>query len=266
MAKMAAGTIDSVNVYVPSFAQWMLFGVPLVVVLLFVAWVVLLKLFKPQSEELNLKFDGRWMKTGKAWVVYVTSLATILLWLLGKPLFGLSSSVVALIPVVIFCVTGVMTAKDVRSLSWDVLWLIAGGFALGGAMKETGLSENIVVSTFGSLAPLLLMIVAAGVTTLMATFMSNTATANLLIPLMAAMGVGLSGLDGIGGPMGLIIAVTMAASLGMSPPISTPPNAMAHATGMIESKHLTQNGVVIGIIGLTIMIIFVIFGAMIGLI
>ena len=66
--------------------------------------------------------------------------------------------------------------------------------------------------------------------------------------------------------MGLIIAVTMAASLGMSLPISTPPNAMAHATGMIESKHLTQNGLVIGAIGLTIMIVFVIIGSMIGLI
>ncbi len=266
-AQVAAGTLDAVQVYVPSFGGWMLFAVPLVVVLLAIAWVVLLKLFKPQTDELNLKFEGRWMKTGKAWVVYGTSLATILLWLVGKPLFGLSSSVVAMIPVVVFCVTGVMTAKDVRSLSWDVLWLIAGGFALGGAMGETGLSKNLVETIpFGSLAPLLLMIVAAALTTVMATFMSNTATANLLIPILASVGVSLQGLDGIGGPMGLIIAVTMAASLGMSLPISTPPNAMAHATGMIESKHLTQNGIVIGVIGLTIMIVFVIFGSMLGLI
>lgn len=266
VAQFEAGEIEEVVIHVPSFAEWMLLAVPLVLVLLAIAWFLLLVLFKPQGERLNLTFEGRWMRTPKAWVVYMTGLLTIGLWLVGQPLLGVSASVVALLPVVVFVVTGVMTAKDIRNLSWDVLWLIAGGFALGGAMQASGLSANIVESIpFGALGPLLLVITACAVTTLMATFMSNTATANLLIPLMAAMGVGLGGLETVGGAMGLIIAVTFAASLGMALPISTPPNAMAHATGMVESRHMSQNGVIIGVIGLTLMIAYVILFGVLGL-
>ena len=265
-ALVEAGELAEVTLREPSFAQWMMYGVPLVVVLMLLAWLLLLFLFKPQTERLKLEFEGRWMKTPQAWVVYITGIVTIGLWLVGQPLLGLSASVVGLLPVVVFCVTGVMTAKDVRSLSWDVLWLIAGGFALGGAMATTGLSDNIVASIpFGAFAPLLLIIIAAGVTTLMATFMSNTATANLLIPLMAAMGVGLGDTLGIvGGAMGLVLVVAFASSLGMALPISTPPNAMAHATGMIQSSHMAKNGLIIGIIGLVIMIAYMILITMLG--
>ncbi|TVR48993.1 MAG: SLC13/DASS family transporter [Planctomycetota bacterium] len=264
--QVANGELEAVSLYVPSFAGWMLVAVPLVIVLMAIAWFLLLFLFKPEAKHLDLQFEGRWLKTPKAWVVYITGIVTIALWLVGQPLLGLSASVVGLFPVVVFCVTGVMTAKDVRSLSWDVLWLIAGGFALGGAMQASGLSANIVESIpFGALSPVILVIVAAGVTTLMATFMSNTATANLLIPLMAAMGVGLGGLSSVGGAMGLILAVTFAASLGMALPISTPPNAMAHATGMVESRHMSKNGVIIGVIGLTVMIGYVILAALLGM-
>jgi len=84
----------------------------------------------------------------------------------------------------------------------------------------------------------------------MANFMSHTATANLLLPLMAAAATGMSGLDSVGGPVGLLVAVTFAASLGMSLPISTPPNALASATGMVTTREMAKTGVIIGFAGL----------------
>jgi sodium-dependent dicarboxylate transporter 2/3/5 len=243
---------------VPGFGEWMLMAVPFVIIMLAIAWLLLLMLFKPATEKLELSFKSRWMTSPQAWVVYITSIATIVLWLLGKQL-GLSTYVVALLPVTVFTATGIITAGDLKKLSWDVLWLIAGGFALGGAMQATGLSASVVDAIpFGAMPGLLLLVVAAVLTTTMATFMSNTATANLLIPLMTTLGAAHPGLGMVGGAVGLLIGVTFAASLGMAMPISTPPNAMAHATGMITTGNLAKIGLLIGAIGLTLTVVFVI--------
>ena len=85
---------------------------------------------------------------------------------------------------------------------------------------------------------------------LMANFMSHTATANLLLPIVAALGQTLTSLEGVGGSMALILTVTFAASLGMSLPISTPPNALAHATGELRTPDMAKVGVICGLAGL----------------
>lgn len=236
-----------------TFAQWMLFAVPFVIVLLLLAWLLLIVFFKPRSKRLVVEFKGRWLQSPKAWVVYITSALTILLWLTGGPVHGMSSTVVALIPVAVFCSTGIMTSQDLKTLSWDVLWLVAGGFALGLALEETGLSAALVSSIpFETLPALLIVGIAVVLTYLMATFMSNTAAANLVLPIMAALGLSLSSLVPLGGQMMLILVVTFAASLAMTMPISTPPNAMAYATGWIRTPDMAKAGTAIGVLGLAL--------------
>ena len=237
--------------YAISFDQWMLFAVPLVIILLTIVWIMLTTLYKSDVDEIKLEIKGKFMRTPQAYVVYVIFAGTILLWMTGK-LHGIPSTVVALIPVAVFVATGVITAKDLKTLSWDVLWLISGGFALGGAMEQTGLSSTIVNAIpFDSFSPMLIIIIASVVTMLMATFMSNTATANLLLPIMASLGIGLgASLASVGGFQGLVVGVTLSASLGMALPISTPPNAMAHATGMIDIKAMAKCGAIMSIIGI----------------
>ena len=84
----------------------------------------------------------------------------------------------------------------------------------------------------------------------MANFMSHTATANLLLPIMAALGTSIMSLTRLGGAMMLILAVTMSSSIAMALPISTPPNALAHATGLVETRDLAKIGIIIGVSGL----------------
>jgi sodium-dependent dicarboxylate transporter 2/3/5 len=84
----------------------------------------------------------------------------------------------------------------------------------------------------------------------MANFMSHTATANLLMPILAALGTTLESLAGIGGLTSLIIVAAFSASMGMSLPISTPPNALAHATGAINTNDMAKVGVIIGVVGM----------------
>jgi len=236
-----------------SFVEWMGFGVPFALIMLFISWRVLLWLYRPQTERIELQISGRFQRSPQAIIVYVMFAATVLLWLTER-LHGLNSKVVAMLPVAAFCATGVITAKDLKGISWDVLWLIAGGFALGGAMKATGLNDHLVAAIpFDQFAPWLILLVASLITLTMATFMSHTATANLIMPIMAGLGTALaSALLPIGGGLALVLGVTFAASLGMALPISTPPNAMAHATGMVTTKQMATAGTIICLIGMVL--------------
>lgn len=86
----------------------------------------------------------------------------------------------------------------------------------------------------------------------MANFISHTAAANLLLPLIAALATTMQSLLPYGGEVVLILAVTFAASLGMSLPISTPPNALAYASGNIETRQMAKIGMIIGVVGVLV--------------
>jgi sodium-dependent dicarboxylate transporter 2/3/5 len=233
-----------------SFGKWMLMGLPFVVVLLAFAWFVLNKLFPAQKEKIILSIEGQFLQTPKAYIVYTTFAVTILLWLMGS-FHGMSSYVVALIPVAVFSMFNIINTEDLKRISWDVLWLVSGGIALGMALDKTGLATNAVEAIpFEHFHPLLLIVGAALLCLVMANFMSNTATANLLLPLVAALGSSMTSLVPYGGQVVLIIAVTFSASMGMCLPVSTPPNALAYASGHIKTKQMLKVGLIIGTVGL----------------
>ena len=229
----------------------MIFGVPYVVVMLLLAWIILLWMFPIRTQTVEIKISGQFLKTKEAITVYFVFGLTVILWLLGGGVHGMSSHVVAMIPVTVFVASGIITSDDLKKLSWDVLWLVAGGIALGVGLGKTGLSSSLVAAIpFETLSVVLVPVLAAVVALIMSTFMSNTATANLLLPIMAALGTSLAGLDDIGGGQMLVIGTTFACSLAMAMPISTPPNALAHATGLLDTKQMALSGAIIGVIGL----------------
>jgi sodium-dependent dicarboxylate transporter 2/3/5 len=91
----------------------------------------------------------------------------------------------------------------------------------------------------------------------MANFISHTATAALLVPILAAVAVGLmndpvsaEALGSVGGVATLLVGVAIASSVGMVLPISTPPNALAYATGLIEQKNMVKVGLIVGAVSL----------------
>ncbi|MCG3722102.1 SLC13/DASS family transporter [Vibrio cincinnatiensis] len=232
-----------------TFGEWMAFGVPFVIILMALAWVLIGSLYRAEQKSIELTIKGKFLKTPKAIIVYITFAATILLWLLGS-MHGMDSYTVALIPVAVFSVTGIINKEDLKKISWDVLWLVSGGIALGLALDKTGLAHLMVHSIpFDQYSPYIVLFGAAFLCLLMANFMSHTATANLLMPIMAALGASMISLAPLGGEVTLILVVTFAASLGMSLPISTPPNALAHATGNVESSQMARVGVILGIVG-----------------
>jgi len=192
------------------FGQWMSFAMPFVVLMLLIAWFLLINLFPISCVDINLNIKGKFLKTTKAVIVYITFVVTILLWLTGG-WHGMNAYVVALIPVAVFSMFKIITKEDLKKISWDVLWLVSGGIALGLALEQSGLAVNAVNSIpFSQFHPLLLIGGASLLCLLMANFMSNTATANLLLPLAAALGSSMHSLLPYGGEVILILAVTFA--------------------------------------------------------
>ncbi len=186
----------------------------------------------------------------QALLVYFTFVITILLWITDR-FHGMNAYVVAMIPIAVFTSTGIIDAEDLKKINWSVLWLVAGGIALGTGLEKSGLTSHIISSIpFSMFSPLLIIFLATLLTLGMATLMSNTATANLLLPLMAALGANLESLQALGGTRLIILAITFSCSLAMSLPVSTPPNAMAYASGVIETRHMAKAGVIIGVVGL----------------
>ena len=235
------------------FGQWMMFMVPLVLVLLIIGWRLLLWMFPFTQKRIELHIDGEMKKNVHSYIVIVTFFVTVFLWLFDS-VTGINSYTVALIPFMVFSLTGVINRRDLEQINWSVIWMVAGGFALGYGLNASGLAANAVESIpFGEFSPMLILLVGGLICYILSNFISNSATAALLMPILAfvcgAMG---DKLDPIGGTSTVLIGVAIAASSAMVLPISTPPNALAFATNLVSQKDMSRIGLIIGIISMVL--------------
>ena len=235
------------------FGQWMMFMFPLVIMLLFISWRLLLKFFPFTQKTVELKIDGGMQKGFHSWVVIITFIVTVVLWLSDR-VTGINANTVAMIPFCVFALTGVINKRDLEQINWSVIWMVAGGFALGYGLNASGLAANAVESIpFGEFSPLLILLLGGAICYLLSNFISNSATAALLMPILAivcgAMG---DKLAPIGGTPTVLIGVAIAASSAMILPISTPPNALAFATGYVKQNDMARIGIIMGIISMVL--------------
>ena len=235
------------------FGDWMMIMAPMVILMLIVAWFILLKMFPFSQKTIEIKIESHVKSNWRTAVVAATFILTIILWVFGKQL-GVNANTVAMLPIAVFAFTGVITANDLKDIDWSVIWMVAGGFALGLAMNGTGLAEVAVKSIpFGEFNPLAIMVISGLVCFALSNFISNTATAALLIPILSVVCAGMGDkLAEIGGTSTILIGVAVAASCAMSLPISTPPNAIAYSTGLIQQTDMVKAGASIGVISILI--------------
>ena len=259
---IAVGQLASAGVEI-SFAKWMILAVPGVAVLLIVAWWILRRAFPTSTTTITITTNATFDRSRPAMIFYATFAGTVLLWL-TESFHGITSGVVGFIPVVILLSTGVFAAEDLRSVQWDVLWLVAGGIALGVGVAESGLDQWLVgqVSwdSFGSTALVALL---ALVALALSTVISNSAAANLLVPLSLSLAFS-PAIDIDPLLAGFFIAI--GCSLAMALPISTPPNAVAYSTGAIKTKDMAVMGGIIGLVGLAIFLVSPLLWSGVGLI
>ena len=240
---------------VVSFSDWMVMASPLVIVVLLIAWLLLYRLFPPLVEKFDMNTRGEFVINPKAIALYVLFALTVVLWI-TENIHGISSSIVAFLPITGFILVGILDKDDIRSLPWEVLWLVAGGISLGISMGSTGLAEwmigGIPFEGYGLAAVVAMFSITALV---MSNFLSNTVTATLLMPLA----ISLVSSGALGAEFSLLIlglVISISCSLAMVLPISTPPNAIAISTGMIETPDMARTGVAVGVIGFFIVVVY----------
>ena len=242
-----------------AFDTWAIHMIPFVIIMVFIAWILLQVFFPFKSKEIVLNIpENKRKKDWKTTVVWITFAGTILLWA-TEQLTGINSNIVALIPLGVLTCTGIFTKEDIKEINWTVLWLVAGGFALGTALQGTGLAEVLIEAIpFGSMSVVVVLIIAGIVCYFLSNFISNSATASLLIPILIVIAEGMAdpsaannaSFMALGGSQAMIIFIATCASVAMLFPISTPPNAIASSTGLVETKDMIKVGGIIGVIGL----------------
>jgi solute carrier family 13 (sodium-dependent dicarboxylate transporter), member 2/3/5 len=228
-----------------SFLDWMALGLP--PALLLAAGLGSFLTFRYHAGGLRLDRDalaaaGHGEPRAPVWqqgVVVLVFGVTLLLWMFGTA----PASVVAFVPITVLSVTGVIGVAEIRQLRWDVLLLMAGGLSLGVAVTETGLATWLIgILPLHGLGLVGAALAFALLTTVLSNFMSNTAAANILVPLGAAAAIGVGAAPGI-----LPVVIALSASTAMCLPIATPPNAIAYATGDIRSRAFLAPGLTLAV-------------------
>ena len=238
--------------------EWAVRMIPFVIIMLLVAWAILQLFFPFKAKEIKLEIPENKRKSDwKTTVVWITFVGTILLWA-TEQWTKINSNVVALIPLGVLTACGIFTKEDIKEINWSVLWLVAGGFALGTCLQGTGLAKVLIQAIpFGSMSVILVLLVAGLVCYFLSNFISNSATAALLIPILIVVAEGMAdpaaannaSFVALGGTQAMISFIAVCASIAMLFPISTPPNAIASSTGLVETKDMAKVGIIIGAVG-----------------
>lgn len=239
---IAVGALASRGVTI-SFLEWMILAVPLMLVLLFGAWLWIAH-YIPKGTKLHFDLEAKWNKSRDAKLYYAIAGTTVLLWM-TEPIHGVSSNIVGFLPVVALLAFRVMSSRDIHNIDWPVLWLVAGGIALGDGVGNTGLDAWLLgLFDWASMPQVAVVALLVALGLGMSNVISHSASANLLVPLA----LGFAPVIGIDITM-IAVVLALSTSLGMSMPISTPPNAIAYATGHVPLKSMAMSGLVVGIGG-----------------
>ncbi len=256
---IALGALKDAGVNI-GFLDWIVMTFPLMIAILLIAWVILCSSYKFTADKLEFDIQGGAKKGWETNAIYIIMVITIALWC-GEKIFGINSYVVALFPVGAFTALGIVNSEDIKQIDWSVLWMVAGGFALGTGMKGSGLAKAMVESIpFGDF-PVFVVLVGAGlICWLLSTFISNSASAALMIPILIPVGQGMEDqFAPIGGLTTLIVGIAMCASFAMALPISTPPNAIAYSTGLVKTSQMAKVGLLVGVISMVLAYSLLIF-------
>jgi len=251
---VALAALSSSGIQV-SFSTWMLLATPLVVVSMLLTWWGMCRMFPPHLEKFQLEIEGRFDRQPKAIGCYVVFAVTVLLWVTEK-LHGIPSAVVAFLPMVFLPALGVLDKADIRSHAWEVLWLVAGGISLGLSLTQTGMAEWLIGQVAWELLPsYALVLLFALVGFAVGNLISHTVSATILVPIaitLLAPEVG----EAAASMIVPIAVIGIIVSYAMVLPISTPPNAIALSTGLIETRDLAKAGWLVGGIGIVFTLIF----------
>jgi solute carrier family 13 (sodium-dependent dicarboxylate transporter), member 2/3/5 len=251
---IAAGALEHDGIAI-GFIDWMKYGAPLSFLLTAISCFVLIRIFIKDTAPISLDFlknqDADFTRSMiiQRRIVLVVILVTVTLWLTTS-FHGLTVASICAVPLVFLTLLRILDGKDIQGLPWDTLLLVAGGLSLGVALEQSGLlnyyAQKLISREINST---LFFFIFAFLTMFVSNIMSNTAASTVMIPL------GMAILVGFKTEVALIVAIS--ASTAMFLPVSTPPNAIAYSTGLLEQKDFRIGGILIGLLGPILAILWV---------
>ena len=264
------------------FTQWMMMGLPISITFLFTGWLLMTKVifrmpkiqvFKNKDIIKDLLKDlGKLRRDELAsGLIFLTA---AILWVTGSDItlsesftihgwrssLGLEmvsdASIAVATSLLLFMIPSkdkpkemLLTWSKVRELPWGILLLFGGGFAIAGGFNSSGLSTIIgnVIANIGIDSPILIIIIVCTVLTFLTEITSNTATTNLILPILAKASAVL-GLD----PRILMIPATLSASCAFMMPIASPTQAIVFGSGHVKIKQMIRAGILFNLLGIVI--------------
>ncbi len=258
--------------YEITFANWLIVGVPLVIIFLPICWFWLTRVANPMKlkkvpggpEMINKELqDMGKMGTGERWTALVFAL-TALGWIFRKKLGFMFADpkmvtdaaiamtgalVLFLIPVDLKKNKFVMNWEWASKMPWGVLILFGGGLALASGFKVTKLAAWIgsQVSLLEAAPIMVIIVVVITLVILLTEMTSNTATSAMVMPILSAVAIGLGQ-----NPLILIVPAAIAASCAFMLPVATPPNAIVFGSGYVTIPQMARSGLGLNIIGIVL--------------
>jgi sodium-dependent dicarboxylate transporter 2/3/5 len=252
-----------------SFLRWMSVGVPVIALFVPLAWRWLVRDLR-LAAKLEIPDPGPWRPAERR--VLIAFAVTALLWITraepfggwsgwlealwghdGAELVGDETVALAMLVAMFMIPDGsggrVLTWEHTREVPWGLLLLFGGGLALGDAFAASGLSRAIgsLLEGLTAWSVLPMLIALCAVVTLLTEFTSNTATAAILMPILAAT-AGSAGMD----PALLMLPGALSASYGFMLPVGTAPNAIVYGTGLVPIRAMLREGLVMDVMGVLV--------------
>ncbi|KKO78064.1 carboxylate transporter [Corynebacterium minutissimum] len=276
---LLSGYMKETHGIVLGFGKWMMVGMPLAFIFLFIAWFMLITVFKPEMDKIpggrelidsEIEKLGPW--TGPQIMTGIIFLGAALAWVIIPLLVGKESNyddaIVGIAAgLLLFTIpadakTGVrlLDWKTANEMPWDVLLLFGGGLSLSSMFNKSGLSLWIgeMAKGLGGLPTILLIASVALLVLFLTEITSNTATAATFLPIMGgvAVGIGLTE-NGDINVLLLTIPVALAATCAFMLPVATPPNAIAYGSGYVKIGDMIKGGIGLNLIGCVLITITV---------
>lgn len=261
------GMVKKLYNYDITFLDWMMIGLPLATITLFVTWFILVRFLFPTTTfrkgnaagviDDEITKLGPITKPEKSILIIAICMAT--LWIISGFIFKhvpalkmVKDSTIAIGGAVILFAWPLnlrkgeflLDWKTAVKIPWDVVLLFGGGLAIANAFQKTDLTF-FIANEFQNLQGLhvyILVTLVVVFTIALTEVTSNTATATLLVPIMGAVAVAMDI-----NPLGPMIAAAVAASYAFMLPVATPPNAVAYGSGCFTIKDMAKAGIWINI-------------------
>jgi len=242
---IAIGVLAENNMTV-NFFEWMIMAIPLALIILTATGIVLHWKYPFQSHKMPELSSERKILLKGGIPVIIIFFCMVLFWLTSF-IHQIPDALVALLGVGALATFRLIDTSDLKKIHWDILILMWGGLALGQAFQVSKLTDHFYYLSIFQGHSFALVLTLCLLALIVSSFISNTATANLIIPLAVSIPSGEKVL--------LAVTIALSCSFAMAFPVSTPPNAIAYSSGYLRTKDFFQTGTLVSVLSLTIILI-----------